>query len=147
MRLKALTIGLSMALPLLAGAEETSVTLYGNIDTAIQYVNHIPDGDGGHKSSVHFTDVTASFPSYWGLRGTEQISDNLSAVFALESGFTPGTGKSGQGDRLFGRQAWVGLKGDWGQLAFGRQYTMLNAGMRNANIMGPSAHGFGVLDS
>ncbi|HCN72832.1 MAG TPA: porin, partial [Pusillimonas sp.] len=87
MKLKALTVGLALSFPMLASAQGTSVTLYGNIDTAVEYVNNIADGAGGSSSSVHFTNLTSSWPSYWGLRGTEKLSDNLSAVFALESGF------------------------------------------------------------
>src|SRR5690625_1333804 len=151
MKLKALTIGLAMSFPLLASAQGTSVTLYGNIDTAIEYVNNIryvkKDGSIGKKSSTHFTNLTQSWPSYWGLRGEEKLSDGLSAVFALESGFNAGTGQSGQGGRRFGRQAWVGLKGDWGQFALGRQYNMLFWGLMNADIMGPNAYGLGTLDS
>ena len=152
MKLKALTIGLAMSFPLLASAQGTSVTLYGNIDTAIEYVNNIATYNElgertGKKSSTHFTNLTQSWPSYWGLRGEEKLSDGLSAVFALESGFNAGTGQSGQGGRLFGRQAWVGLKGDWGQFAMGRQYNMLFWGLMNADIMGPNAYGLGTLDS
>ena len=149
MKLKALTLGLAMSFPLLASAapSDTSVTLYGVVDTAIEYVNNIPDAAGGKHSSVHFTNLTSSWPSYWGLRGTEKISDNLSAVFTLESGFNPGTGTSGQGGRLFGRQAFVGLNGDWGQVAFGRQYNMLMRASLRADFMGPNAYGLGTLDS
>jgi len=150
MKLKALTIGLALSFPMLASAQsDTSVTLYGNIDTAIEYVNNIStDAAGTDKnSSVHFTNLTSSWPSYWGLRGSEKISDNLSALFTLESGFNPGTGTSQQGGRFFGRQAWVGLKGDWGQFALGRQYNMLFWGLMGADIMGPNAYGLGSLDS
>lgn len=149
MKLKALTLGLAMSFPLLASAapSDTSVTLYGVVDTAIEYVNNIPDSTGGKHSSVHFTNLTSSWPSYWGLRGTEKISDNLSAVFTLESGFNPGTGTSGQGGRLFGRQAFVGLNGDWGQVAFGRQYNMLMRASLRADFMGPNAYGLGTLDN
>jgi predicted porin len=138
-----------MSFPLLASAapSDTSVTLYGVVDTAIEYVNNIPDATGGKHSSVHFTNLTSSWPSYWGLRGTEKISDNLSAVFTLESGFNPGTGTSQQGGRLFGRQAFVGLNGDWGQVAFGRQYNMLMRASLRADFMGPNAYGLGTLDS
>lgn len=148
MKLKALTIGLALSFPLMASAQSsTSVTLYGTIDTMVEYVNKIPDGQGGHNSSFHFTNLTSSWPSHWGLRGSEDLGNGLSAVFALESGFNPGTGQSGQGNRLFGRQAWVGLKGDWGQLAFGRQYNMLMWGMLNADLLGPNAYGLGSIDS
>ncbi len=153
MKLKALTIGLALSFPMLASAQSgTSVTLYGNIDTAVEYVNNIQSidpvtGATSKHSSFHFTNLTQSWPSYWGLRGTEKISDNLSALFVLESGFNAGTGTSGQGDRLFGRQAWVGLKGDWGQFALGRQYNMLFWANIGADIMGPNAYGLGALDS
>lgn len=150
MKLKALTIGLALSFPLLASAQsDTSVTLYGVVDTAIEYVNNIQrvDGTGEKHSSTHFTNLTSSWPSYWGLRGTEKISDNLSAVFTLESGFNPGTGTSQQGGRFFGRQAFVGLSGDWGQVAFGRQYNMLMRASLGADFMGPNAYGLGSLDS
>jgi predicted porin len=146
MKLKALTVGLALSFPMLASAQGTSVTLYGNIDTAVEYVNNIADGTGGSNSSVHFTNLTSSWTSYWGLRGTEKLSDNLSAVFNLESGFNPGTGTSQQGGRLFGRQAWVGLKGDWGQLAFGRQYNMMFWANIHGDIMGPNAYGLAAID-
>ena len=147
MKLKALTVGLALSFPMLASAQGTSVTLYGTIDTAIEYANNIADGSGGSSSSVHFNNLTSNWPSRWGLRGTEKLSDNLSAVFTLESGFNPGTGTSGQGGRLFGRQAWVGLKGDWGQLAFGRQYNMLFWANIRGDIMGPHANGLAAIDS
>ena len=147
MKLKALTVGLALSFPMLASAQGTSVTLYGNIDTAVEYVNNIADGTGGSNSSVHFTTVTSTWPSYWGLRGTEKLSDNLSAVFTLESGFGKATGMSGQGGRLFGRQAWVGLKGDWGQFALGRQYSMFFWANIHGDIMGPNAYGLATLDN
>ncbi|TAL79222.1 MAG: porin [Burkholderiaceae bacterium] len=148
MKLRALTIGLALSFPLLASAQtDTSVTLYGVIDTGIEFVNKIPDSTGGSHSSVHFTNLTSSWPSYWGLRGTEKINDNLSAIFTLESGFNPGTGTSQQGGRFFGRQAFVGLKGDWGQVAFGRQYNMLMRSLLKADFMGPNDYGLGTIDS
>jgi len=145
MRHKLAVAGLVLALSASAQAQERDgVTLYGVIDTSIQYANNI----GPNKSSsIHFPSLTSSWPSYWGLRGSEKLTDNLSAVFNLEAGFAPGTGESQQG-RLFGRSAWVGLKGDWGQLAFGNQYNMLFWALaKPANIMGPNAHGFGTMDS
>lgn len=147
MKLKALALGVALAFPMMASAQSsTSVTLYGTVDTAIEYVSGIWDGSEKH-SSVHFTNLTQSWPSHWGLRGSEDLGNGLKAVFTLESGFNTGTGQSGQGGRLFGRQAYVGLAGDWGQIAFGRQYNMLMRSMLGADILGPSAYGLGTLDS
>jgi predicted porin len=62
----------------------------------------------------------------WGLKGQEDLGNGTSAIFVLESGFDLADGTQGQGGRLFGRQAYVGLSGDsWGTFTIGRQY---NAG-------------------
>jgi len=149
MKLKAVALGLALSFPMITNAQSaTSVTLYGIIDTAIEYANNVYDVSTGEKhSSTHFTNLTSSVPSRWGLRGNEDLGNGLSAVFTVESGFNPGTGVSNQGGRLFGRQAWVGLKGDWGQLAFGRQYNMLLWGLMNADVLGPNSQGMSSLDS
>src|SRR5690606_23362264 len=136
------------ALPLLASAQgTTSVKLYGVVDTAIQYANNIADGQGGSHSSTHFPDLTGSWPSHWGLAGSADVGSGLSAVFNLEAGFTTGTGKHAGDGRLFGRQSWVGLKGDWGQIAFGRQYSMLLGSMMRADFIGASSHGLASMDN
>lgn len=148
MKLKALALGVALAFPMMASAQSsTSVTLYGTVDTAVEYVNNIPDANGDKHSSFHFTNLTQSWPSHWGLRGSEDLGNGLKAVFTLESGFNTGTGQSGQGNRLFGRQAFVGLAGDWGQIAFGRQYNMLMRGTLAADVLGPNAYGMGTLDN
>ncbi|MFY3001655.1 porin [Achromobacter xylosoxidans] len=99
---------------------ETSVTLYGLIDTGVGF-QRIKGNDGYKESKVGMSNGVSS-GSRWGLRGAEDLGDGLSAVFTLESGFNSANGQSGQSGRLFGRQATVGLKGDsWGLLEFGRQ--------------------------
>lgn len=103
---------------------ETSVTLYGLIDTGIGY-NRVEmrdsAGDKQKATRVGFIGGVQS-GSRWGLRGSEDLGDGLRAVFVLESGFGSGNGDSLQGGRLFGRQATVGLASDsWGHFDLGRQ--------------------------
>ena len=62
-------------------------------------------------------------------------------MFTLESGFNVRGGDLGQGGRLFGRQAFVGLKSGFGTLAFGRQYTMTYLALQGADIIGPDIYG------
>ncbi|KWR76387.1 porin [Cupriavidus sp. IDO] len=108
---------------------QSGVTLYGVMDTNIEYVNNLspvpptlPVFPGQAHSRVALTTGGLS-GSRWGLRGVEALGSGTKAVFVLESGFTPDDGKMGQGGRLFGRQAYVGLQKDGiGQLTFGRQY-------------------------
>src|SRR5690606_6577304 len=103
---------------------ETSVTLYGIIDTGIGYERSESRDDAGDKTKYTRTGIRNGVQSgnRWGLKGTEDLGNGLRAVFQLESGFDSATGYSQQGGRLFGRQATLGLAGDsWGQLDFGRQ--------------------------
>src|SRR5690606_13129111 len=77
--------------------------------------------------------------SRWGLKGSEDLGNGTSAIFKLESGFSLGTGASGQGGRLFGRTAVIGLKGDdWGTLAVGRQTNVADEFMDSFDAFGGS---------
>ena len=109
-------------LALMAGAAhaDSSVTLYGILDTGLGY-QKIKGAKDAEESKFGMVNGVSS-GSRWGLRGTEDLGDGLSAVFTLESGFNSATGAMGQSGRLFGRQATVGLKSNaWGQFDFGRQ--------------------------
>jgi len=118
--------------------------LYGVVDTGIEYVNRVGPNQ---NSVVRMPNITGTVPSRWGLRGTEDLGGGMKAAFVLESGFAPDAGTSGQGGRLFGRQAWVGLSGPWGQVALGRQYTMLFWALLDSDILGPQVFGTGSLDA
>jgi predicted porin len=123
---------------------QSSVTLYGILDTGIEYVSH---ANAAGDYVVRMPGITGELPSRWGLRGAEDLGGGYKAVFALESGFNTRGGDSGQGGRLFGRQAWVGIASPYGQLSLGRQYTMTYWAMADADILGPDIYGSGSLDS
>lgn len=102
---------------------ETSVTLYGIIDTGIGYrqIKGSADGEDFKFTKTGLINGVQS-GSRWGLKGAEDLGNGLRAVFVLESGFDSSTGNSAQGGRLFGRQATIGLASDaWGQFDLGRQ--------------------------
>lgn len=121
-----------------------NVTLYGVVDTGVAYVN----GIGANRDGLAFMpNLTGTVPSRWGLRGGEDLGGGNKAIFWLESGFAPDSGAANQGGRLFGRQALVGLSGNWGQVAFGRQYTMLFWAMLDPDILGPNIFGSGSIDN
>lgn len=90
-----------------AAQAQSSVVLYGVIDAGVSYVNHAAV-TGGSKSLFKYDDGVAQ-GSRWGLKGNEDLGGGLSAIFVLENGFNSGTGTLGQGSRMFGRQAFVGL--------------------------------------
>jgi predicted porin len=123
---------------------QSNVTVYGIVDGAVEYYNNADAA--GHGVTRMPSLGGGMFPSRLGFRGTEDLGDGLKAIFALENGLAIDTGTQGQ-NRLFGRQAWVGLAGNWGQLTFGRNYNMLNISTYDVDIIGPSQYGLGSLDS
>jgi predicted porin len=139
-----LLLGGAFGLASAAVSAQSSVTLYGIVDTGIEYVSHA-NAAGDHL--FRMPAVTGELPSRWGLRGVEDLGGGYSAVFTLESGFNVRDGTLGQGGRLFGRQAFVGVKSPYGTVAFGRQYTMTYLALMGADIIGPDIYGLGSLDA
>jgi predicted porin len=124
-----------------AVAAESSVTLYGIVDSGVRYARISTPGFGQSKLGL---DSGVQSGSRWGLRGSEDLGDGLSANFVLESGFDSTNGKSAQGGRLFGRQASIGLKSaGWGSFDLGRQTTIAS---RYYAPLDPFSLGFGVAN-
>lgn len=119
------------------------VTLYGIVDTGVEVLNHV---NGGTLRRVP-TLTGGQFPSRWGLRGAESLGGELYVVYTLESGFAMDSGSSLQNGRLFGRQAFVGLSGDWGTLTFGRHWTMTFYSLLDSDVIGAAVFSMASLDS
>lgn len=102
---------------------QSSVTLYGLIDTGLSYVNHSATATGSGKRFKYDDGVAQG--TRWGMRGSEDLGNGYSAIFVLENGFNTGTGALNQGGAEFGRQAFVGLSSkSVGAVTFGRQYSL-----------------------
>lgn len=127
-----------------AAHAQSSITTYGIIDAAVEYYSN---ADAAGNGVTRMPSLGGGmFPSRLGFRGVEDLGGGLKAVFVLENGFAPDTGVVGQGNRLFGRQANVGLSGSWGSVTFGRNYNMLTTSTYDVDIIGPSQYGLGSLD-
>jgi predicted porin len=103
---------------------QTSVNVYGIADVGIETLTKA----GGSASSPHSLTRMSSgnlSGSRLGFRGNEDLGGGNSALFVLEQGFDLDTGVLGQGGRAFGRQAFVGMKGGYGQVTLGRQQNTL----------------------
>lgn len=96
---------------------QSSVTLYGLVDTGLGYVTN---AGGAHQYAMT---NGAHSGSRWGVRGREDLGGRTSAIFILESGFNSANGALGQNGLAFGRQAFVGIKRPEGYAALGRQYS------------------------
>ena len=125
----------------LGARAQSSVTLYGTIDDGVNYVNN--QGGGRAIQMVSGTLLGNRF----GFRGSEDLGGGLNTIFTLENGYDSNTGKLGQGGLLFGRQAFVGLSGNFGTVTLGRQYDemsgeylgLLEAGDTFAGYLGAHA--------
>lgn len=94
------------------------VTLYGKIDAGLNYTHTKTDGSAGTDDFSMKSGQNSG--SRFGLKGTEQISEDVTVGFQLENGFNIDDGYMGQDDRLFGREARVYVKTGFGELALGR---------------------------
>ncbi len=95
---------------------QTSVAIYGVVDAGLAIDR------GGPAGSVTKLGTGMLSSNRIGFKGSEDLGGGLSAVFQLENGFNLDNGTLGQGGLFFGRQAFTGLKGSFGQITFGRQY-------------------------
>ncbi|WP_454824386.1 porin [Paraburkholderia xenovorans] len=120
LRIESALLG-AVALSVSASAmAQSSVTLYGIADAGVEFLTGAPNAAG--KSSTLVREESGGVnSSRIGLRGSEDLGGGLKAIFVLEGGIDITSGKSLQGGRLFGRQAFVGLSGNYGALTLGRQ--------------------------
>ncbi|WP_297356686.1 porin [Paraburkholderia sp.] len=113
---------------------QSSVTLYGVVDTGILVNNNV--------KGLHQYSLSQGTSSRWGLKGTEDLGGGLSAIFTLENGYATATGALSQGGLEFGRKAFVGLSSTtFGTLTAGRQYSVSN------DLVSPFASGADWADS
>ncbi len=126
-----------------AAIAQSSVTVYGIVDSGLAYTTNI---NAAGDSIVKMPSLTGSFPSRLGFRGVEDLGGGLQALFVLENGFGVDTGAIGQGGRLFGRQANIGLKGAFGTVTLGRQINMTYLAPIKADVMGPNLFSIGSID-
>jgi predicted porin len=94
--------------------------LYGIISNGLGYFSN----QAGHSNWAMISGANQN--NRLGFKIGEGLGGGLTAVATLENGFDSNSGKLGQGGRMFGRQAFVGLSSStYGTLTVGRQYDML----------------------
>jgi len=128
MKKSLLTFALFTAFAASASAQ-TNVTVYGVVDAGI---SHTDDGTNARTA----LDSGIQSGSRLGFKGTEDLGGGLAAIFTLENGFGVDTGNAAQGGRLFGRQAFVGLKGGFGAVKLGRQYNPIRLAANDVDPFG-----------
>ncbi|WP_250468273.1 porin [Caballeronia sp. GAFFF2] len=95
---------------------QSSVTLYGSIDSGIGYVSNL------RGSSAYIAQQGTLQADRFGFQGVEEIGAGRSVLFRLESGFVTTTGASASSTTFFNRQAYVGMSdATLGTVTLGRQ--------------------------
>jgi predicted porin len=127
---------------------QSSVTLYGVVDSGLLYKSH--SGTGGSALSLG-TGVEST--DRWGLQGAEDLGNGLQATFNLESGFRINTGafiNGGQaasaGTFIFDRGATVGIRSrEFGWVTLGENRSPLLKVFADIDVSGYS--NFGSLNN
>ncbi|HZG19468.1 MAG TPA: porin [Herbaspirillum sp.] len=108
-----------------AAHAQSSVTIYGIVDTGVVYQSKVATANGGTGSKFGLNSGIIQ-GSRIGFKGAEDLGGGLSAVFNLEAGFSNDTGglqgsDATTGSNLFRRKSVVGLAGNFGTVLLGRQ--------------------------
>ena len=117
---------------------QSSVTVSGLLETGVRHTSNqlaIITGAASDKSKTYFGDGLIN-PSRLTFKGTEDLGGGMKAFFNLETGFRVSNGTNNTGNigylenfqdatknRIFDRQAALGLEGGFGKVTLGRQYT------------------------
>lgn len=124
---------------------QSSVTLYGILDSGVEYVTHAAKQGSG---TLFRLNTGNRINSRWGFTGKEDLGAGLRSIFALESGFATNNGTLQQGGRLFGRQAFVGLESDRvGAVMAGRQMTPMYRFFLALDPLNYSSYGLSAQDA
>ena len=101
-----------------AAMAQSSVTLYGVLDTGLTYSK-------GEESVYGMTHVGGNVNSRLGFRGVEDLGNGLKATFNLESGLSADNGGNymNESGLTFNRTSTVGLAGGFGEVRLGRMLT------------------------
>lgn len=104
-----------------AGAANAQLSIYGLLD--VSYGKSVFDDWADLKSDIHSGGDNGSgngnSTSRFGLKGTTDLGSGLKANFNLQSNGI--TSNGAVNDPFFGRQAWFGLSGGFGEFRIGRQ--------------------------
>lgn len=124
-----------------AASAQSSVTIYGVVDTGIARIDQGDNATGSVNHNGLESGLNAA--SRIGFKGIEDLGNGLKAEFVLENGINTddGTGNSG-----FSRLAFIGLNGGFGKVRLGKQENQIKEMLGKIDTFGAAgianAHDF-----
>jgi len=149
MKKSLLALAVAAGFPSFACAQ-TSITLSGSIDGALEFINEdansfgVPGAENG--SDVRVGDGLWS-GSRMTISGSEDIGGGVRGIFTLEHRLSSDTGtitnpnvatSSGERSQFWAGQSWVGVQSGLGMVRFGRQYTPMFRALVAGDVTGYS---------
>lgn len=142
-------------------AHAADVTVFGFLDEGVSYLHEDlnagmaapagqlspavlgADGLTGRQGSMSRLALGSGNVNTIGIKGSEVLSDDLSVIFHMESGFLADSGEF-YGSPLFERESSVGLRSKaWGEIKFGRM-PALTTGSGTTGIFNSRTNPFGA---
>lgn len=125
-------------------ANAADITLSGRIDAGLNYHHEKVTGE---KSDGTFSMKSGQYSaSRFTLKGSEELGNGTSVGFILENGFDSDTGAFSQEGKIFGREAIVYVKGEFGTFAMGRVGALASGAGSFSRIYDYAAFGTGWGD-
>ena len=126
------------------------VAIYGVVDLGLQYQNTQFEMDpwfmGGDAIDLDKDswglESGSNSGSRWGIKGSEQISEDLTVGFQLEQGFNADAGDYADEDRFFNRESRLYIQTPYGEIGMGRMGA-LDSGLGSYDMM-EAASAFGT---
>ncbi len=116
MRWTRTVLAAALAAACAGGACAGPVTVYGTVDTGLEiYYN-------GDSTNARVSSGLRE-GSNFGFMGSEALGNGAEVFYKLESTVFVDTGSMAADNRLFDREALVGVRGSYGSISLGRQYT------------------------
>ncbi|MGS0741640.1 porin [Glaciimonas sp. GG7] len=145
MKLKITLKSISLATLMFAASAaqaQTSVTIYGAIDSGLYYQNTSAASFSplakNTGSTFRYKDA-GIYGSVWGMRGNEDLGGGYRANFQLQGSYDSGSGKMGLSDTpgaaaIFNQISTVGISGPFGGVSIGRQVTPMIYAMVETDV-------------
>ncbi|MBK5123916.1 porin [Burkholderia sp. R-69980] len=131
-----------------AAQAQSSVTLYGTIDTGLLYQSANAPNFQSKVNLGHVYELKDAgiFTSFWGIKGVEDIGGGYKVNFRLQGAFTSTNGKFGLSDTagstaIFNQQATVGISSPFGSIDTGRQFVPMIFAMADTDVRGAQFFG------